>query len=426
MSTGAYFELIGGASGNMILGSLVDAGADLEAILAALRTIPVTGWKIERERVVKRGIAATYIDFVIPGEDNHRADPGPYPYPYDRHEHEDHGHHHHHHHEHRGGEEQGRRLAEILATIDASQLTARQKERARAVYTRLAQAEALVHGSTIEEIAFHELGQVDAILDVAAACVALDLLGVERVFTSAFPVGEGRISMYHGTYPNPPPATAELLRGFPTVATGIQAELVTTTGAAILSTFAERPGERPSLRTERIGYGAGTSDFPVPNVLRVEIGELTEGGGDGLRVDAVVVLETNVDDMSPQYFELALERVYEAGAFEAWLTATTTKKSRPGLVFSAIAPPDRAEACARAMLAQTSSLGVRFRRQERYVLERATATAQTPLGEVRYKTATVEGRERRSLEYDDVARIARATGRPPADVARELERYLPT
>ncbi len=419
MSVGAYFEMIGGASGNMILGALVDAGADLERIERALQTIPVSGWTIERKRVVKRGIAATYVDVAIPGEDNLREE---HHIPYDRddgivhHEHK-HAHHHKHH--------PGRRLSDIVEIINASRLTQRQKERAEAIYRRLAQAEAAVHGSTAEEIVFHEIGQVDAIIDVAAACIALDELAVDEVYCSAYPVGEGAISMHHGLYPNPPPATAELMRGAPTIATGVRGELVTTTGAAILSTFVARPGERPSLRYEHIGYGAGTSDFPIPNVLRVEIGPLAEQRAGDLRVDSVVVLETNVDDMSPQYFELALERLYEAGAFEVWLTPTTTKKSRPGLVFSAIAPPDRAEACARAMLAQTSSLGVRFRRQERYVLEREIATVRTPLGDVRYKTATIEGRPRRSLEYDDVARIARETGRPPAEVARELERYLP-
>jgi pyridinium-3,5-bisthiocarboxylic acid mononucleotide nickel chelatase len=415
MSIGAYFEMIGGASGNMILGSLVDAGADLETILKALRTIPVSGWEVEHERVRKRGISATFLDFFIPGEDQHRPDP--HRAPYDR-EH----HHHEHVHDH---EHDYRTLADIVAIVEKSGLTARQKERAAAIYTRLAKAEAKVHGSTYEAIEFHEVGQVDAILDVAGACVALDILGIDEVYCSPYPIGEGRISMFHGSYPNPAPATAELMTGAPTVATGVKAELVTTTGAAILSTFVARPGERPSLRYDRIGYGAGSNDFAIPNVLRVEIGELAGHGAEGLRVDSVVVLETNVDDMSPQYFELALERVYEAGAFEAWLTATTTKKSRPGLVFSAIAPPQRAEACATAMLAHTSSLGVRFRRQERYVLEREIATARTPLGDVRYKTATIEGRPRRSLEYDDVARIARETGRPPADVARELERYLP-
>ena len=422
MSVGAYFEMIGGASGNMILGALVDAGADLDAIEAVLRTIPVEGWTVVRKSVVKCGIAATYVDFVVPGEDGHAG--GQLPYPYDRHDpHE--GHTRHHHHAHGEQHQHGRRLDEIVKTIEASQMTQRQKTRAEAIYTRLAQAEALVHGSTTEEIAFHELGQIDAILDVAAACIALDQLGVDAVYCSPYPVGEGAISMFHGIYPNPPPATAELMRGAPTVATGVRGEHVTTTGAAVFATLVERPGERPSMRYERSGYGAGTSDFSIPNVLRVQIGPLLDGTSGGLRIDTVVVLETNVDDMSPQYFELALERVYEAGAFEAWLTATTTKKSRPGLVFSAIAPLDRAEACARAMLAHTSSLGVRYRRQERYVLEREIATVKTPLGDVRYKTATVEGRPRRSLEYDDVARIARETGRPPADVARELERYIP-
>jgi uncharacterized protein (TIGR00299 family) protein len=428
MSVGAYFEMIGGASGNMILGALVDAGADWERILDRLRTIPVTGWTPERRRVLKRGIAATYVDFDIANEDRNMP-PNSLPYHHDQ-GHDGHarelghrdGHDHdHHRHEHLGT----RKLRDVAELIERSGLSDRQKARATEIYGRIAKAESLVHGVPLEEIAFHELGQVDAILDVAANCIALDELGIDEIFCSPYPVGEGRVSMFHGDYPNPPPATAELMRGAPTIATGVKGEHVTTTGAAIFATLVARPGERPSLRYDRIGYGAGSNDFPMPNVLRVEIGPLVGAGAGDVRIDSVVVLETNVDDMSPQYFELALERVYEAGAFEAWLTPTTTKKSRPGLVFSAIVPPDLAEACARAMLAQTSSLGVRFRRQERYVLEREITAVRTPLGEVHYKTAMIEGRPRRSLEYDDVARIARETGRAPADVARELERYLP-
>jgi uncharacterized protein (TIGR00299 family) protein len=424
--TVAYFEMIGGASGNMILGALVDAGADLAEVERVLGTIPVQGWTPVHKRVVKRGIEATYVDFIVPGEDSHREQPIPYPYDHER-DREHTGHHHHDHGPAHGHNAlaAGRKLHEILALVDASALTGKQKTRAHAIYGRLAEAEALVHGSTRDEIVFHELGQIDAILDVAAACVALDLLGIERVYCSAFPVGVGAISMFHGLYPNPPPATTELMRGAPTIATDVKGELVTTTGAAILTTLVERPGERPSMSYDRVGYGAGSSDFPIPNVLRVVIGAGESPASGGLQTDSVVVLETNVDDMSPQYFELALERVYEAGAFEAWLSATTTKKSRPGLLFSAIAPLERAEACARAMLEQTTSLGVRFRRQERYILERRIESLETPLGTVRYKSAEIEGRTRRTLEYDDVLRVARESGRPIGDVARELERYLP-
>jgi uncharacterized protein (TIGR00299 family) protein len=299
----AYFEMVGGASGNMLLGALLDAGADFAALEAALGTIPVTGWHATRRRVVKRGIAATYFDFEIPGEDHDAGshEPGHAPA-----------------HAHFRAE---RRLADVLDIIEASGLSARQKARAAEIYRRLGEAEALVHGSTTAEIHFHEVGQVDAILDVAGFCVALDLLGVERLYCSAFPVGRGSIAMTHGNYPNPPPATAELLRGWPQMPVDVEGEMVTTTGAAILTSLVEKPGVRPAFAAERIGYGAGRSDFAVPNVVRASLGTIRRRRGPGevngdVATDEVSVLEANVDDMQPQHFEL--------GSNACWRPAPST------------------------------------------------------------------------------------------------------
>jgi uncharacterized protein (TIGR00299 family) protein len=417
----AYFELIGGASGNMLLGALLDAGADLGALEAALNTIPVDGWRATRTRVVKRGIAATYFDFEIPGED-HAADshePGHAP-------------------PHAHGKAE-RRLADVLDIIERSGLSTRQKARAAAIYRRLGEAEALVHGGTVAGIHFHEVGQVDAILDVAGFCVALDLLGVERLYCSAFPVGRGSISMSHGRYPNPPPATAELLRGSPLLPVDVDGEMVTTTGAAILTSLVEHPGLRPAFAAERIGYGAGRSEFVVPNVVRASLGREVGGAGTseagvgagtseaggGAGTDEVSVLEANVDDMQPQHFELALERVLAAGAFDAWLAPVTMKKSRPAVLFGAVAPLEREADVARALLENTTTLGVRVRHERRYVLERSVTEVVTELGPVRVKTAKVAGGVRRTLEYDDVARIARERGRPLAEIAARLEELLP-
>jgi len=405
----AYLEMIGGASGNMLLGAFVDAGVEPAALERALRTIPVDGWSIECRRVDKLGIAATYFDFVVPGEDHHA-------------------------HEHQNRPKaHGRHLADVLAIVAGSGLSAGQKARAASIYARLAEAEAKVHGTTPEHIHFHEVGAVDAILDVAGACVALDLMGIEDVYCSAFPVGRGTVAMDHGRYPNPPPATAELLRGAPTYDAGIEGEMVTTTGAAILTALVERAGERPAMRAARIGYGAGRSDFAVPNVLRVSIGELyaerESGGAAGVAggeapADDVAVLETNIDDMSPQHFEIAIERVLAAGAYDVWLAPVTMKKLRPGVIFGAIAPLAREAEVARTMLAETSSLGVRARRERRYVLRREIEEVATPLGPVRVKTATVDGQPRRTLEYDDVARIARERRRPIAEIAARIEEFL--
>ena len=398
----AYFEMIGGASGNMILGALADAGADLAAIEAALRTIPVEHeWSLVRERVVRRGISALHVDFHIAGADEHG--------------HEAHAH---------------RTVREVLAIIAGSGLRREQKERASAIYVRLGEAEARVHGTSLDTIHFHEVGQVDAILDVAAACVALDVLGIEQVWCSPYPLGRGTIAMAHGRYPNPPPATAELLRGAPTYDAGIEGEMVTTTGAAILSTLVARPGERPPLSFERIGYGAGRSDFAVPNVLRVIVGPLAQrepAVEDGpFSSSEVGVLETNIDDMNPQFYEAVYERLFEAGALDVWTSAITMKKGRPAVALAAMCPVDRIEACARAILEHTTSIGLRVSRRRRLVLEREAGTLETPYGQVRYKTVTLDRRRRRStLEYDDLRRLATAQRRPIAEIAAELERYLP-
>lgn len=401
MSNLAYVEMIGGASGNMLLGALIDAGADADAVERMLRTIPVEGWTMERSRVVKCGIAATYVDFEIAGED---CRPGT-------------------------RAEHGRHLADVLSIITRSGLSDVARRRASAVYGRLAEAEAKVHGTTVDGIHFHEVGQVDAILDVAGVIVALEMLGIEQVTCSAYPLGRGTIQMQHGRYPNPPPATAELMRGAAVYDADVDGEMVTTTAAAILSTLVEKPGVRPSMRIEAVGYGAGRSDFSIPNLTRIALGESAAIESDattGFTIDEVVVLETNIDDMSPQAFELAIERIFAAGALDVWTAPIGMKKMRPAVLLAAMAPPALAPSCVRAMLRETTSLGVRTRREMRYVLPREIHRLATPLGEVRVKLARENGCTRASLEYDDVARLARERGEPIATIVRDLQPFVDT
>ena len=385
-----YFDQIGGSSGNMLLGALIDAGAPVVELETVLRSIPISGWTLEQTRVLKRGVAATYFDFIVPGEDGHP-----------------------------GAAAHGRHLDEVLAIVARSGLTVSQKARASAIYQRLGEAEARVHGTTVDQVHFHEVGATDAILDIAGTCVALDSLGIERVYASAYPLGNGEIVMQHGRFPNPPPATADLMRGAATRSTDIVGELVTPTAAAILATLVARVGERPSMTFERHGYGAGRSDFPIPNIVRATIGQVSDG-----HVSTVRVLEANVDDLSPEFFELAIERVFAAGALDVWLSPIAMKKARPAVLFSAIVPIDRADACAEAILSQTSTIGVRSYEVERYIAERTIHEHQTPYGPVRVKSATIAGRARATLEYDDLLRIAREQNRPLTDLARELERIL--
>jgi uncharacterized protein (TIGR00299 family) protein len=436
----AYVEMVGGAAGDMLLAAFLDAGLDRAELERALRGVVAEGWTLAPQRVVKRGIAATHAGLVVPGEDG------------------DEEHHHHHHHENgdshahdHGGEAQAhdrgdshahdhaagsgtRTLAEVLQIVEESSLTARQRERASAVYRRLAEAEAHTHGTTADAIRFHEIGQIDAILDVAATCIALDLLQIDELRCSPFPIGHGSIRMEHGLYPNPAPAVAHLLIGWPTRAVDVAGELVTPTAAAILTTLA-RPG-RPDMTVERVGYGAGRSDFTIPNVTRVTIG--TALGTDRNSVspasddrvddahgapdrDEVVVLEANIDDMLPQHYELAMERIFAAGARDVWLTPIVMKKGRPAITLSAIAAPNDEDAVARTMLTETTTIGVRVRTERRHVLPRASASVDTPYGPVRVKRAGVNGASRVRAEYDDLLRIARERKLPLPEVARTVD-----
>ena len=397
----AYVDMIGGAAGDMLLAAFLDAGLDRDALERALRGVVPGGWTLAPRRVMKCGIAATYAGLVVPGEDG------------------DEHHHHHHHHDAAGT----RTLADVLAIVERSMLTPRQRERASAVYRRLAGAEAHTHGTTADAIRFHEVGQVDAILDVAATCVALDLLEIDELRCSPFPIGHGSIGMEHGPYPNPTPATAQLLIGWPTRAVDVAGELVTPTAAAILTALAT-PG-RPDLMLEKVGYGAGRSDFAIPNVTRVLIGTSLETAPPGATCapqrDDVVVIEANIDDMSPQHYELATERLFAAGALDVWLTPITMKKGRPAIALSAMAAPFDEDAVARAMLTETTTIGVRVRTERRHVLPRAGATVETPFGTVRVKRAGINGESRTRAEYDDLLRIARERNLPLPEVARIVD-----
>ena len=247
----AYVDMIGGAAGDMLMAAWVDAGVDVRELERALRAVVADGWEVVLERVDRAGISALHLDLVIPGEDDHAHGPDGV-----------NGHAHAH---------PGHRLRDILAIVERSGLSPRQIERASAIYRRLAGAEARVHGGNADEMMFHQVGQIDAILDVAGTCIALDLLGIEEVRCSAFPIGHG---LARGIYPNPGPAAVDLMRGFPRRALDIEAELVTVTGAAILTTLA-RPGPALEMTLERVGYGAGRKAFALPNVVRVMIGERT-------------------------------------------------------------------------------------------------------------------------------------------------------
>ena len=370
MARAVYFDCPSGASGDMILGALVDAGAPLDALQAELGKLGLAGWRLAAREVRRGAFRATKVDVQVEGAQ--------------------HGH---------------RHLGDIVRILERSGLQREVVEGAARVFRRLAEAEARVHGTSIEEVHFHEVGAVDAIVDVTGAVVALRLLGIEAVHVSALPIGGGFVDSAHGRMPIPGPGTVELLRNFPVVDTGVQAELVTPTGAAILTTLAAGAGRMPAMTVERVGYGAGSRDFPDrPNILRVFVGEVA---GDAA-TETVAQVETTIDDMSPQLYEPLMERLFEAGALDVFLTPVIMKRSRPGTVLTALCPPARVAELSRVLFEESSTIGLRWTEVSRARLEREMVTIPTAYGALPFKVSRLGGRVVTvTPEFADVVRLAR-------------------
>ena len=364
-----YLDAFSGISGDMTVGALIDAGADRGELVRALESLG-TGAAFRIEKTKRRGIAAAKFNVS-------------------------------------GGDAKGHRhLADILGLIAKSQLGARAKQNAAAVFERLGAAEAKVHDIPIAQVHFHEVGAVDSICDIVGACAAFDLLGVETIYSSPLNVGSGTVETEHGVLPVPAPATAELLAGKPVYARGPSLELTTPTGAAIAATLAAEFGPMPSMRISATGYGAGDKDFTEhANVLRVLVGEASGA----VEATTVSVLEANIDDSSPQVLGYAMERLLEAGALDVTLESVLMKKNRAGTLVRVIAKPEDREMLAQLLFAETSTLGLRIYSAERRVKARTTVEVETPHGKVRIKIA-----ENGSFapEYEDCRKLARASGVP--------------
>ena len=376
----AYFDCPSGASGDMVLGALVDAGCELGALEDALASLGVEGWHLEA-RIVERG-GLHGIELAV------RTDPA-------RRFHD---------------------LGDMLRPIERSTLPDGVKTRAAAVLRRLAEAEARVHRVPVDAVHFHEVGDLDTLVDVVGSVAGLAALGVDRVYVSPLPLGGGTVETAHGRLPVPAPATAELLRGFPVYDNGVSAELVTPTGAAILTTLAT-PGRLPPMTLQRIGWGAGTRELPVPNLLRVLVGQATPAGAEPGEVESLVAVETTIDDMSPQLYEPLVERLLAAGALDVYLTHVVMKRSRPGTVLTALAPPELAERLAEVLFRETTTIGVRWSEVQRRRLPRELVRLPTTLGPVTFKISRLGGRVVTvTPEFEEVRRIADAQGRPVREV----------
>jgi uncharacterized protein (TIGR00299 family) protein len=370
--TVAYFDCPSGASGDMILGALVDAGCPVATIETALRGLAVAGWRLEARPVERGGLRGTHL--VVETDPAARFPD----------------------------------LAALLAPIQRSGLGEPVRSRATAILRRLAEAESRVHRVPPEAVHFHEVGALDTLVDVVGAAAALDALGVDAAWVSPLPVGGGSVETAHGRLPVPAPATAELLRGFPVYDNGVRAELVTPTGAAILTTVA-RPGPVPPMTLRAQGWGAGTRELAVPNLLRVLLGE--DAAPADAETETISAIEATIDDMSPQLYEPLIDRLLAAGALDVYLTPVIMKRSRPGTVVTAFAPPDRVAGLADVLFRETTTIGVRWHDFRRARLARELVRVETSLGPITFKVSRRGGQPLTvTPEFEEVRRLAAERG----------------
>ena len=383
-----YLDCYAGISGDMTVGALLDLGVPLEYLRAELDKLdlPAGSYELSTSRTERRQMPALKFDVAV---------------------------HDHHNHRHYSG---------IDAMIVASGLSDAVKDGARRIFRRLAEAESLVHGVAVEDVHFHEVGAVDSIVDIVATAICLEYLGVEEVYSGALPLGSGFVETAHGRLPVPAPATAELLKGFPLHGECGPGERVTPTGAAIVAALAGGFGKQPAMLLEKTGCGAGRKDFPdCPNILRAFLGRSVDAPNHG---DDVIVVETNIDDSTPELLGYAMERLLEEGALDVFFTPIQMKKNRPGVMLSFLCRPQQLDQLAQLLLTETSAIGLRYYRADRIVLQRRIVELQSEYGPVRFKEVIDTGGNvlRASPEYEDCRRIAREKGIPCREVMERLQR----
>ncbi len=418
----AYFDCFSGISGNMILGALVDLGLDIEELRAELGNFPLQGYQIEARRVSKKEISAIYVEVVTPAD------------------------------------ERGRTLRDILNLIDQSTLNQEIKGLSRQIFIRLGEAEARIHDQDLDVVHFHEIGKVDTIVDILGTLIGLKKLGIERVSCSPLNVGKGFIRCSHGTLPIPAPITAELLKGVPVYTTGVEGELTTPTGAAIITGIAADFCDLPPLNIQKSGYGAGKMDLEIPNLLRVFIGEALkypatscgasdvplevqtgplfscqQAGGypaelsietaSNYITEQVTIIETNIDDMNPQFYGHVVESLWEAGALDVFLTPVQMKKNRPGVLLSVIAPKEQVGKLLDTLFEESTTLGVRISETRRLSLPRSLKVINTKFGQIQVKVARQGNTMIKVVpEYDDCRKAANAYKVPVSQVYAEVQR----
>jgi uncharacterized protein (TIGR00299 family) protein len=362
----------------MLLGALVDAGLDVEILRSGLAGLNLTGYELRAERVARSGLAGTQINVALDA-----------------------------------GKQPARRLEDVVQVIALASLPATVSQRATRIFSSLAEAEAHVHSIPVDEVHFHEVGAIDAIVDVVGACIGIEALGIDRLYASSLPLGHGMVKSAHGLLPLPAPATLALIASAsaPTRPVDTDAELVTPTGAAILTSLASF--QQPAMTVEQVGTGFGRRELPWPNVLRLWVGQSAESE---LQTDEIVVLETNLDDLTPEHAGFAMERLLAAGALDVFFTPIQMKKNRPGVLLTVLSVPVGADRLAATILRETSSLGVRLRTSRRIITPRRTETIETRFGSMQVKIKTLDDRDVVCPEFEECARVARERGVPIMDV----------
>jgi uncharacterized protein (TIGR00299 family) protein len=367
----AYFDCFSGISGDMTLGALVDAGCSADLLRGELKSLQVPGWTLTTEKVWKNGMAATHVRVQTEDQRKHRS------------------------------------LSTILEILTNSQLAPPVRERASRIFQKLGEAEAYVHDAPLEKVHFHEVGAVDAIVDIVGSCIGFHALGIERFACSPLNVGGGTAKTAHGVLPVPAPATARLLQGAPTFSNGVQRELVTPTGAAIVATLCDSFGPQPPMTVSAIGYGAGITDLEgQPNVVRIMIGESPDKVSSASD-EEISIIEANLDDMNPQIYGYVQEKALLAGALDVYTTALQMKKNRPGTLLTILCRPEDTEALKSLIFAETTTFGVRSHRAQRRALPREWVNVSTSYGSVRIKLSRSNGHILHvTPEYDDCRKLA--------------------
>ncbi|WKZ17761.1 MAG: nickel pincer cofactor biosynthesis protein LarC [Candidatus Jettenia sp. CY-1] len=393
----AYFDCFSGVSGDMTLGAFIDAGLDLTVLKEHLGQLPIHGYELSAEKVKRAGICGTKVHVIISQKDEHTHK------------------HHNHHHSHYN-------FSDIQTIIEKSNLHHDIKKDSIRIFHRLATVEAKVHNTSIEGVHFHEVGAIDSIVDIVGSVIALKYTGIEKIYFSPIPTGHGYTMCEHGTFPVPPPAVAELLKGHLLKSVDIAKELTTPTGAAIVTTLGEGIHTIPEMRILQVGYGAGSyHDSTIPNLLRVIIGEITPG----TEADEMWVVETNIDNMSGEIIGYVMDKLFEAGAVDVYFTPIQMKKERPGIIISALVPERNLSSVESVLFDQTATFGIRKYKVIRTILTREFKEFDTRFGKIKVKIGKFhEDIKSFSPEYEDCKRIAEEKGIPLKHVYRIISKDL--